>query len=216
MSNEGHGHEWMREYHQCAAKNCTRRATGFSRYCATHRGRLSRTRDANGRILRKGRDLGEFRKMADAYLARYKDHPAIVQACQYLDGLLVQGSTYTGVMRVQRDIARELRRLRMDGADGFAMLHRLVAVAAFAHWNRRTFDDGPCYVVNLGHHLLRTVGRPGDGKVKSKVEYELGREVRETLGLLLSQVAAAIEREVTKQARVREGIAQAIQAEPLA
>jgi len=70
--------------------------------------------------------------------------------------------------------------------------------------------------VNLGHHLLRTTARPGSGKVKGKVAFELGREVRETLGLLLSQVATAIEREVTKQARTREAIVQALEGETLA
>jgi len=203
------------EFHQCAAKGCTRRATGFSRYCAAHRGRYSRTRDPNGRILRKGRDLAEFRNMADTYLARWKDHPAIVKACEYLESLLTTDSTYTGPMRVHRDIARELRRLRLDGATGFGMLQRITAVAAYAHWHRRTFDDGPCFTVNYGHHLLRTTARPGAGKVKGKVAFELGREVRETLGLLLSQVATAIEREVTKQARTREAIAQALEGEPL-
>jgi len=204
------------EFHQCAAKGCTRRATGFSRYCAAHRGRYSRTRDPNGRILRKGRDLAEFRNMADTYLARWKDHPAIVKACEYLESLLTTDSTYTGPMRVHRDIAREWRRLRLDGATGFGMLQRITAVAAYAHWHRRTFDDGPCFTVNLGHHLLRTTARPGSGKVKGKVAFELGREVRETLGLLLSQVATAIEREVTKQARTREAIVQALEGETLA
>ena len=204
------------EFHQCAAKDCTRRATGFSRYCAAHRGRYSRTGDPNGRILRKNRDLGEFRKLADPYLMQHKDHPAIVKACEYLESLLVSGGTYTGPVRVHRDIARELRRLRMDGATGFGMLQRVTAVAAYAHWHRRTFDDGPCFTVNLGHHLLRTTARPGSGKVKDKVAFELGREVRETLGLLLAQVAAAIEREATKQARTREAIVQALEGEPLA
>ena len=211
-----HSQTYRLEFHQCAAKDCTRRATGFSRYCAAHRGRYSRTRDPNGRILRKGRDLGEFRKLADPYLVQHKDHPAIVKACEYLESLLVSASTYTGPVRVHRDIARELRRLRMDGATGFGMLQRITAVAAYAHWHRRTFDDGPCLTVNYGHHLLRTTARPGSGKVKGKVAFELGREVRETLGLLLSQVATAIEREVTKQARTREAIVQALEGETLA
>lgn len=204
------------EYHQCAAKGCTRRATGFSRYCPTHRGRYSRTGDANGRILKKRADLGQFREPVETCLARWKGHPAIVKACEYLESLLVSGSTYTGPVRVHRDIARELRRLRLDGASGFGMLQRVTAVAVYAHWHRRTFDDGPCLTVNLGHHLLRTTARPGSGKVKRKVAFELGREVRETLGLLLSQVAAAIERDITKQARARDAIAQALEGAPLA
>lgn len=211
-----HSQTYRLEFHQCAAKSCTRRATGFSRYCATHRGRYSRTGDPNGRILRKGRDLAEFRKMADTYLAKWKDHPAIVKACQYLESLLTTDSTYTGPVRVHREIARELRRLRLDGATGLAMLQRVTAVAAYAHWHRRTFDDGPCLTVNLGHHLLRTTARPGAGKVKRKVAFELGREVRETLGLLLSQVATAIEADVTKQARARDAIKDALKLEPLA
>jgi len=209
-----HSQTYRLEFHQCAAKGCTRRATGFSRYCPTHRGRYSRTRDPNGRILRKNRDLGEFRKL-DPYLMQHKDHPAIVKACEYLESLLTTESTYTGPVRLHRDIARELRRLRVDGATGFGMLQRITAVAAYAHWHRRTFDDGPCLTVNYGHHLLRTTPRPGSGKVKGKVAFELGREIRETLGLLLAQVAAAIEREITKQARTREAIAQALEGEPM-
>jgi hypothetical protein len=95
------------------------------------------------------------------------------------------------------------------------MLQRVTAVAAYAHWHRRTFDDGPCLTVNYGHHLLRTTPRTGSGTVKGQVAFELGREIRETLGLLLSQVAAAIEREATKQARTRDAIVQALQGEPL-
>lgn len=200
----------------CAAKGCGRWSQGFSRYCTTHRYRMHYTRSETGRILRRGRDLGEFRKLADPYLMQHKDHPAIVKACAWLESPLTDASAHTGSSSVHRDMAKELRRLRLDGATGLAMLQRVTAVAAYAHWHRRTFDDGPCFTVNLGHHLLRTTARPGSGKVKGKVAFELGREVRETLGLLLSQVATAIEADVTKQARARDAIKDALRLEPLA
>lgn len=199
----------------CAAKGCTRWAQGFSRFCPAHRYRTSYTGSANGRILRARRDLGPFRELVADYWPRWKDHAAIVQACRYLDSLLVNGSAYTGCSRTHRAIAKELQRLRLDGATGSAMLAKLLAVAGYAHYNARTFDDGPCYTMNLAHHMLRTTPRPGATKVPGPAVYALGQEIRGVLGVLLAEFWRAVERDQTAQDRARDGINAELQAEPL-
>ena len=204
------------ERQQCAAKGCGRWSQGFSRYCTAHRYRTGYTHSETGRILRKGRDLGSYADTVNTYLSRWRDHLAMVKACQWLESLLADGSTYTGCSRTHREIATELRRLRMDGATGEAMLRKLLAVQGFAHFNARTWDDGPCHTVNLAHHMLRAVPRPGAGKITGPAVYAIGQEVRETLGLVLVQFWQAVERDITKQARTRAAIAQALQGEPLA
>jgi len=206
----------LQDRRPCAAKSCTAWAAGFSRYCHSHRHRHHYTRDPQGRILRKGRDLGPYLDMVDTYLPRWRENPAMQAAFRWLESLLTDGSTYNGSSRTHRAIAKELRRLRMDGATGEAMFRKVAAVAGYAHFNVRTWDDGPCHTVNLAHHMLRAVPRPGAGKITGPAVYALGREVRETLGLLLVQFWQAVERDTTKQARTREAIVQALEGEPLA
>jgi hypothetical protein len=201
---------------QCAAKGCPKRAAGFSIYCHSHRHRHHYTRDPRGRILRKRLDLGPYTNTVNTYLPRWKDHPAITKACAWLESLLADGSTYNGSSRTHRAIAKELRRLQRDGATGEAMFRKLAAVAGYAHFNRRTWDDGPCHTVNLAHHMLRAVPRPGAGKITGPAVYAIGQEVRETLGPLLVQFWQSVERDTTKQQRAREAIAQALEGEPLA
>lgn len=200
----------------CAAKGCNRWAAGFTRFCPSHRYRYHYTRDPNGRILRKGRDLGPYRDMVNAYLPRWKDHEAFTAAFRWLESLLADGSTYTGPVRVHREIARELRRLRLDGATGEAMFRKVAAVAGYAHFHKHDWDSGPVHTANIGHHLLRTTPRPGAGKGWGNATYEVGRMVREVLDRMLFQFWEAIERDVTKQARERAAINEALQREPLA
>jgi hypothetical protein len=154
--------------------------------------------------------------MVDTYLPRWRENPAMQAAFRWLESLLTDGSTYNGSSRTHRAIAKELRRLRMDGATGEAMFRKVAAVAGYAHFNVRTWDDGPCHTVNLAHHMLRAVPRPGAGKITGPAVYALGREVRETLSGLLLQFWTAIERDTMKQQQAHDAIAAALQTEPLA
>lgn len=199
----------------CAAKGCPNWARSWSRYCHSHANRHRYTRDPHGRILRAKRDLGPYRELVAEYLPRWEQHPATQAAITYLDRLLVQESTYAGSSGVHRAIARELRRLRMDGATGPAMLARVLAVEGYRHFNP-SWDDGPCHSVNVGSQLIRTTPRPDGSKPKPEAIHALGQEVREALGLLPREFWQAVERDITKQARTREAIAQALQGEPLA
>ncbi|MBN8712472.1 MAG: hypothetical protein J0H50_00675 [Xanthomonadales bacterium] len=149
------------------------------------------------------------------YLPGWMQHPAMQRAVGYLGRLLVDGSTYSGSSQTHRAIAKELRRLRMDGATGETMLAKLLAVAGYAHFNQRTWDDGPCHTVNLAHHMLRAVPRPGAAKMPGPAVYALGQEVREVLGVLLGQFWQAVERDVTKQARARDAINAELSVRPL-
>ena len=218
--------ELRQRYPECAAKDCTRPTDGFSRYCRTHRVRFYITKSPTGRILRKGQDLKPYRELARKYLARHRGNPAIVAACDWLDSLMADAMDWQGGGGVQRDLARELRRLRRDGATGSLMLERIAAVAGFAHFNTRTWADDIVQTVNLGHHALLTTPRPGKvsrrkGKVQptftpSSVSVELGKQIREVLGVVLSQFWQAIEAAETKRARARDAINGALQGEPLA
>lgn len=199
----------------CAAKGCPKLAAGFSRYCHSHRHRHHYTRDPHGRILRKRADLGPYFDLVDTYLPRWRDHAAIQAGFRWLETLLAEGSTYSGNSQTHREIARELRRLRMDGATGEAMFRKVAAVAGYAHFNQRTWDDGPCHTVNLAHHMLRAVPRPGAAKMPGPAVYALGQEVREVLGVLLGQFWQAVERDVTKQARARDAINAELSVKPL-
>ncbi len=204
------------ESRRCAAKGCTKWASGFSVYCTSPRHRHHYTRDPRGRILRKARDLGPYRELVNTYLPRWREHPAIVKACQWLESLLVNDSTNTGCSPTHREIAREVRRLRLDGATGEAMFRKVAAVAGYAHFHKHDWDSGPVHTANIGHHLLRTTPRPGASKGWGNATFEIGREVREVLDRLLWQFWTAIEQDITKQARTRDAIAQALQGEPLA
>lgn len=211
-----HSKTYRQTREHCAAKGCSQWAAGFSRYCHAHRHRHHYLRDPQGRILRKRQDLGPYADMVAEYLPRWRDHAAMQAAFRWLDSLLTDGSTYSGSSRTHREIAKELRRLQRDGATGEAMFRKVAAVAGFAHFNVRTWNDGPCHTVNLAHHMLRAVPRPGAGKITGQAVHAIGQEVREVLGPLLGQFWQAIERDIAKQSQVRQAIAQALQGEPLA
>jgi len=218
--------ELRQRYPECAAKDCGRPSDGFSRYCRTHRVRYYVTKSPTGRILRKGQDLKPYRELARKYLARHRDNAAIVAACGWLESLMDDAMKFDLGGGVQRDLARELRRLRRDGATGSLMLERIAAVWGYAQLNPRTWADDIVQTVNLGHHALHTTPRPGKvsrpkGKAQptftpSSVSLELGKQIREVLGVILSQFWTAIERDTTKQARARDAINGALQGEPLA
>lgn len=200
----------------CAAKGCTRFARSWNRWCHAHANRYRYTRDPKGRILRARRDLGPYRKQVAEFLPKWQEHPAMHAAIAFMDRLLVQESTYNGSSGVHRAIARELRRLRMDGATGAAMLARVLAVWGYAYNNQRTWDDGDCHTVNIGSQLIRTTPRPGAGKVPGRVVHAIGREVREALGLLPREFWQAVERETQRTEQARAAIAQGLRDAPLA
>lgn len=199
----------------CAAKDCLNWARSWSRYCHSHANRHRYTRSPTGRILRKRQDLGPYRELVAEYLPQWIKHPAMQAAIAYLDKLLVQESTYTGSSKTHRRIAKELRRLRLDGATGPAMLARVLTVEGY-RYNTPGWDDGPCHSVNIGSQLIRTTPRPDGSKPKPEAIHALGQEVREALGVLPREFWQAVEREITKQARARDAISQALQDAPLA
>lgn len=199
----------------CAARGCPQWARSWSRYCHSHANRHRYTRSPTGRILRARRDLGAYRELVAKYLPRWIEHPAMQAAIRFMDSLLTQGSAYTGSSGVHRAIARELRRLRLDGATGPAMLARVLTVEGYRHFTP-SWDDGECHTVNIGSQLIRTTPRPGAGKVAGKVVYEIGREVRKALGLLPREFWQAVEKEMHRAEHARDAIAQALEGEPLA
>lgn len=200
----------------CAAKDCANWARSWSRYCHAHTNRHRYTRDPNGRLLRAKRDLGPYRELVAEYLPRWIQHAAMQAAIRFMESLLIQGSTYAGSSGVHRAIAKELRRLRLDGATGTAMLARVLAVEGFGYFNTRTWDDGPCHTANIGHHLLRVTPRPGAGKVPGRIVHAIGQEVRDALGLLPREFWQAVEREIHRTEQTRTVIAQGLKGEPLA
>lgn len=211
-------------YHNCAAMSCHDTASGFSRYCHRHRMQFYRSGDPGGRVLRWRRDLCEFRKMAEEALARNREHPGLIKAVQWFEDLLEWAQHHEGG-GWRADLAKNLRRLRTDGATGNMMLTRVVAVSFYGEWNRRTWDDDVCHTVNLGHHALhatphpprysRKTGKPYHLDIKRTTKTEFGRMIREALGVLLVNLWEAAEANRTREARAAQAIKDAVKERPL-
>lgn len=213
----------MIDPHNCAAKGCTSTTSGYSRFCRRHGWQYYRAGDPNGRILRKRKDLGPYREIAAAAVMRNMDHPGIAGAVRWLESLMDWGKEYQG-HGVKGELAKNLRRLRRDGATGEAMLTRIAAVAFYAEANKRTWEDGVCHTVNLGHHCLYTTpypprynrqGKPQRASLKHTVKLEMGKVLRETIGLLLVKLWEADEERRTRDARAAQAINAAVGDRPL-
>lgn len=176
----------MAHYEWCAAEGCIKRPRKRSRYCGRHYDRIRTTGSPRGRIIRK-HELRPWRDIAAGWVDRNKDHPAVVEACRYLAGMLEpqEGARFLGV---------ELERLRAAGVTGRDMLAAIIGLWAWAEATGGRGVDDDCFDVNLGRAVLRCArqritgraqsGRVDHKRVRASHAGALGEQMRQALGAL--------------------------------
>ncbi|WP_344759747.1 hypothetical protein [Luteimonas lutimaris] len=202
----------MAHYEQCAAEGCTRRPRRRSRYCTTHYDRIRRNGSPHGRAIRK-HELKPWRDIAAGWIGRNADHPAVVEACGYLAGLLepTAGARFLG---------SEFDRLRSAGVTGADMLAAVIALWAWAEATGGRGIDDRCFDVNLGRAVLRCArqrivsrsksGKPDHKRVTGNHAGALGEELRLALGALPLVAAQRIVEEALGPERTRDRIREAM------
>lgn len=206
----------MQRYAECAAEGCNREPRSFSRFCTIHARRFAETRDPNGRAVRR-RELRPYVELAERYLERNSDHPAVVAAIEYLRASLTD-ETLPPPVRAQ------LQRLRLDAAEPRTMLVNFLAVWGLGHFLPHTVTSDACETFNLGNRVLRTTpmhsrlsgkGRRIPGRLPARVAETYGQILRGALGLFAVQFWRYVQEDLEAPARSAAALSTALREHPL-
>lgn len=171
-------------YTQCAAEGCIREPRTYSRWCTMHARRVYRTRDPNGRVL-KHRELQPHRELAEDFLERRKDHPAVMAAHEYMAALLESPA-------LPEELRKHMARLREGRATPREMLVAVLAVYGLGEAHPLAVASHSCESMNIGRAVLGVrpyaKRRSRNGKVYSavprgRVSEALGDRLRNDVGL---------------------------------
>jgi hypothetical protein len=203
-------------YAECAVEGCGRTPRAFSRYCSLHARAFYRTRDPNGRAVR-GSELRPYRELAEEYLGRFSDHPAVEAAEAFMASLLAD-TTLPAALR------RELARLRTDGASPRAMLVEFLAVHGLQHYLPHTVCSDASWAFNVGNRVLRVCPLPTfrgrDGRrrpvnLRARVCEALGTHLRCSLGAFASKLWSRIQSDIEAGPKAAASVCEALRSSPL-
>lgn len=184
-------------YDRCACEGCNRTPRAFSRFCTTHARIFFRTRDPNGRAIRSS-ELKTFRLLANTYLQRYGNHPAVVAALRCTEGTLTD-TLLPGAIR------KQMQRLRIDGATPLEMLAEFLAVMGLQYSLPHSVNTDASWAFNVGNRVLRVCSPPNvftvngkqmAGRIPARVSEAYGTHLRQTLGAFASQLWRHIQHEI--------------------
>lgn len=202
-------------YAECAVQGCGRQPRSYSRYCTLHARTYHRTRDPSGRAVRFA-EIKPHVTLAEEYLGRNADHPAVVAAEEFL-GASLGDTTQPGAVR------RQLQRLQIDGATPRAMLATFLGVWGLKHYLPHTVTSDACEAFNLGNRCLRVTPMPSitsrSGKrhpvrLPARVAEAYGAYLRVRLGVFASQFWLHIESELEAPERAARAVADALRETP--
>ena len=202
-------------YDCCAVADCGRTPRAFSRYCTLHARTHFRTRDPNGRAIRKT-ELTQYRKLAGEYVTRYADHPAVVAALAFI-GATLHDTTLPSALR------RQLNRLRVDCAEPRDMLIEFLAIAGLEQYLPHSVNTDATWAWNTGNRVLRvspvgTVtsasGKRRPANIPARVAQAHGTHLRQNLGAFAVQLWARITRDLESPQQSARAVADAIREHP--
>lgn len=202
-------------YAECAVQGCGRQPRSFSRFCTLHARAFHRTRDPNGRAVRVA-ELKPYVALAEEYLGRNADHPAVVAAEEFLRISLVD-TTLPGGIR------KQLQRLRIDGATPHAMLVSFLALWGLDFYCPHSVTTDACRDFNLGNRVLRTsplpsitsrTGKRQPVRLPARVAEAYGQYLRVRLGLFAEQFWTHVQTELEAPERTARAVADALRETP--
>lgn len=202
-------------YPHCAAHECQRTPRSFSRFCTLHARNFHRTRDPNGRAVRRS-EIKPYVELAEEFLRRSETHPAVLAAEELLRANL-RDAALPGAIR------KQMQRLCVDGASPRAMLINFLAVYGLDHFRPHTVTSDACRDFNLGNRVLRTTALPSTtspaGKrqpvrLPGRVAQTYGEYLRVRLGVLAGQFWRHVEAELESSERNARAVADALRCSP--
>lgn len=202
---------------ECAVQGCDRCPRAFSRYCTIHARNFHRTRDPNGRAVRI-RELKPYLKLADEYLKRNAQHPAVLAAEEFLRVNLTDST-------MPSDIRKQLQRLSRDGAEPRDMLVNFLAVMGLRNDLPHTITTDACEAFNIGNRVLRTTpvpsfqtwtGKRQPARIPARVAEAYGLFLRRSaLGLFSNQFWTVVQKQLNARIDAGRAVSKAIRETPL-
>lgn len=132
----------------CAAAGCGRPTRTWSRFCSNHARRIYRTGDPNGRIL-TAKELRPHRELAETFLDRRKDHPAVVAAEEWAAALLNDN------VRLPERVLGHMARLREGDTSAREILVAILAVYGVSEQYPNAHVSSRAEFTNLGRAVMR-------------------------------------------------------------
>lgn len=203
-------------YAKCAAPGCNREPRAFSRYCSLHARNYHRTRDPNGRSLRNS-ELKHYRKLAEEYLTRNANHPAVIAAEEFLR-VNLGDSTMPG------EIRKQMQRLTRDGIEPRVMLVNFLAVTGLGFYLPHTATSDACWAFNIGNKVLRSSplptvktasGNTYSVRLPARVAEAYGVMLRQALGLFANQFWKHVQNQLEAPYEAARTVNEAVRATPL-
>lgn len=200
-------------YTVCAVPGCERGPRAFSRFCSNHARTAYRTRDPNGRVLRRG-ELKPYAELSDLYLSRHAEHPAVVAALDYMAGLLVS-QAFAGPIRQQ------FERLRICGADRREMLVAVLSVWGVMFHHPHSCGTDASQTFNLGRRLLTVrplaktratrSGKLYSAHLSARLCAAVGQELRDSTGIFAKTFWDFIDAELEAPALAKKALRDALE-----
>lgn len=205
----------QQRYAECAAQGCGREPRSFSRFCTLHARNFHRTRDPNGRVIRL-REIKSYLQLAELYLQRSAEHPAVKAAEEFLQ-INLRDPT------MPRDIRKQMQRLERDGATPRAMLINFLGVWGLRHYLPHTVTTDACEALNIGSRVLRTCSLPtittksgtrNPVRLPARVSQAYGLMLRQALGFFATQFWNHVQSELEAPVRAATAVSKALRDTP--
>ena len=190
----------------CSVPGCGKHRQGVGRFCNTHLQTYKRTGHPLGRRLTKS-ELATDRKAVGKLIASHMTHPGILAALEWLAAWLTDASEGRAVPAARQDF----HRLNAAGVTPLAILTEAAAIWSYYRRAGRALDDGLPLTVTLGTGILHLAPREKRScyrnpekmskpvNITAKNRKDVGNVIRQTIGMLLENIAREVLAEETTQ-----------------
>lgn len=187
----------------CEARGCTRRVEGHRRFCRVHRDRKDKTGSPVGKNLTL-LQLKPCLRDVKAFLDEHRDHPGIVAAIQYLEGLLssaVPPPTIHARSTGQERANDWLAYLHREGVDGREVLKMVASIHFYVEWDPRRHQGDEWFDWQVCRRVLQLRPPPYRGnpnkrpwapRISVRLINYLAPRLRHSIGPVALRIAQAI------------------------
>lgn len=194
-------------YHRCKAHSCSNPRFNLSGYCRSHFKKANLYGDPHGKSLRHSEYLKEYEDVS-AIISNNIEHLATQTALKFIQAWLDKSVSGQACF-----MAREIARLSNDGVSAVRILSETAAVFLYSQRKPNSLPDDDRLSYQIGIAILRLAeqysyiasnGKKSHRKASGTDRKAIGRYLRESLGLFLFNVTAAINRREQEEQEFRE------------
>lgn len=193
--------------HKCKAISCNNPRHNLSAYCKSHFKRADLYGDPNGKSLRRSEYRKEFEDVSEIITSNI-DHIATQTVLKFIQSWLDRALSGQPCV-----MASEIARLARADVSALDILLEASAIFLFSHRNPKTLPDDVRQSYQIGIAILRLAeqftytssnGKKAHRKPSGTDRKAIGKYLRESLGLFLFNVTAAINRREQEEQDFRE------------